>query len=55
MMSAIAKYKSNIRAEFIKICEDAINIIERGKVIRTWAEPIVFFLKLRADFYRYLC
>lgn len=57
--TTIEKYKKDIEEELKTICKRVIRLIEEkvipAKVQIKSAEARVFYLKMRGDFYRYLC
>jgi len=46
-------YKAKIEEELKKICKDAIKTIDALHKVATSAESKVFYLKMKADYYRY--
>lgn len=52
---ALKNYKKLIQDELIKTCLELIKTIEDAKNLRKSAKSIIFSLKMKADFCRYLC
>lgn len=52
---ALRNYKKSIQEELAKTCLDLIKTIEDAKNLRKSAKSIIFSLKMKADFCRYLC
>jgi len=56
----VTSYKSKVEEELNKICEDILSLLDQkliGKAkdgTNTNAEALVFYLKMKADYYRYL-
>lgn len=59
MLVAIEKYRTIIQGELRNTCIDLIKLIEEKVIPSKFqiksVEAKVFYLKIRADFYRYLC
>lgn len=52
----INQYRKMIETELNEICQDVLNLL-RDELIKnaTVAEAKVFYMKMRGDYYRYLC
>jgi len=52
----VATYKAKVEEELNTICQDILNLLENSLIPKseTSAEAKVFYLKMKADYYRYL-
>jgi len=50
----IAAYRSKVEEELTARCNECLNVLNRLIPSETEAEPKVFYLKMKADYYRYL-
>jgi len=51
---AITAYRSKVEEELTARCNECLNVLNRLIPSETAAEPKVFYLKMKADYYRYL-
>merc|ERR1712176_486070 len=54
-LDMIASYRHKVEEELNKICEDILSLLDKSLIKEQLpAEPAVFYLKMKADYYRYL-
>ena len=47
-------YKSKLESELNSLCNELISILDKNLIKKATAESRVFYLKMKADYYRYL-
>merc|ERR1719375_2999889 len=53
-MSLVSSYKSKVEEELNAICSDILDLLDSTLISRADGEASVFYLKMKADYYRYL-
>jgi 14-3-3 protein epsilon len=50
----VASYKTRVEEELNRICSDILDLLDSTLIQRAEGEASVFYLKMKADYYRYL-
>jgi len=54
-VNLVANYKTKVEVELNNICDDILNLLKETLIPNAQgAEPTVFYMKMQADYYRYL-
>lgn len=56
-LELIKMYRKKIENELADICQEALDLIKNDLIpkVKTIPDAKVFYLKMRGDYYRYLC